>query len=65
MTFFVRGSGSSLRGFITEWMTSDEVRDGDCLETGGSLEETFFLPDLSPPHIELCSLDSQPNTPYL
>ncbi|CAI8044250.1 hypothetical protein GBAR_LOCUS24564 [Geodia barretti] len=64
-TFFVRGSGSSLRGFITEWMTSDEVRDGDCLETGESLEKTFFLPDLSPPHIELCSLDSQPNTPYL
>jgi hypothetical protein len=65
MTSFINESGSSLRGFITEWMTSDEEQDEDCLETGGSLEKTFFLPDLSPPHIELCSLDSQPNTPYL
>ena len=62
-TFHIKGSSSSLRGFVTDWFTHSDTEV--CDEKGDNLEEVFFLPDFSPPQVPVCSLDSPPTGPYL
>ena len=54
-TSFIEESGSSLRGFITDWFTRNGM--SDCSNRGESLEKAFFLPDISPLN---CTSDSGP-----
>ena len=65
VTGFTGESSSSSRGFITKWFTENGTEDCSESDMDSSLEEAFFLPDFSPPHVPLCSLDSPLDVPYV
>ena len=60
-TTIVNESSSSLRGFITHWVSGTGLEEcAEAADPKPRVEELFILPDLPTPQDMLCSSEDQP-----